>query len=424
MKRACLRTSVAAAALMMASAALAADEVRIMWYSDGNEGQVMADLLKRFEDQNPDITVVLDNVSYQVVTEQLPITLEAGKGPDIARTTNLKALSQHWLDLTPYLADTAYWHQNYGAQADWLRPDGSQAITGFMTQITLTGAFANKTLFEQSGVALPGAGATWDLWVEAASAVAQNQQLPAAFSLDRSGHRLSGPNINHGANYIAADGSPAPVDEGVKAFIGKLVGWTESGQNLKDVWVSAAGASYRTASEDFINAQIPLYFSGSWQISNLSGKIGDMFDWVAVGNPCGPKACSGMPGGAGLVAVKYTEHPEAVAKVMDYLASEPVMREFTERTLFIPSNAALRAAGDLTYQSEDPQVQAALAIFNEDVKNLTAEANTLPAWKWSAAYYTALVTRTGQAMAGELSLDEAFSRMDSDVAEQVAQAQK
>lgn len=183
-----------------------------------------------------------------------------------------------------------------------------------MTQITLTGAFANKTLFEQAGVALPGAGATWDQWVEAASLVAQSQQLPAAFSLDRSGHRLTGPNINYGANYIASDGSPAPVDAGVKTFIGKLVGWTEGGQNLKDVWVSAAGASYRTASEDFINAQIPLYFSGSWQVSNLSGKIGDNFDWVAVGNPCGSKSCSGMPGGAGLVAVKYTRHPEAVAR--------------------------------------------------------------------------------------------------------------
>jgi alpha-1,4-digalacturonate transport system substrate-binding protein len=107
---------------------------------------------------------------------------------------------------------------------------------------------------------------------------------------------------------------------------------------------------------------------------------------------------------------------------MDYLASEPVMREFTERTLFIPSNATLRAAGDLKYRSDDPQVQAALAVFNDDVKNLTPEANRLPAWKWSAAYYTALVTRTGQAMAGELSLDEAFARMDSDIAEQVAQA--
>lgn len=416
----------AALAMLLTSSAMAmaADEVRIMWYSDGNEGQVMADLLARFEEQNPDITVVLDNVSYQVVTEQLPITLEAGNGPDIARLTNIKALADHWLDLTPYLSDKEYWVKNYGEQADWMRPEGSDAITGFMTQITLTGGFANKTLFEQAGVAMPGEGATWDDWVNASAEVAQSQQLIAAFSLDRSGHRLTGPNINYGANYIGPDGMPAPVDDGVKAFTTKLVGWTEEGKNLKDVWVGAAGSSYRSASEDFINAQIPFYFSGSWQVSNLSSKIGTNFDWVAVGNPCGDKSCSGLPGGAGLVAVKYTKHPEAVAKVMEYLASEPVMREFTEKTLFIPSNAAIREAGDLAYASDDAQVQAALAVFKGDVKNLTAEANAMPAWKWASAYYTALVTRTGQAMAGELSLDEAFARMDSDIAEQVAQASK
>ena len=122
------------------------------------------------------------------------------------------------------------------------------------------------------------------------------------------------------------------------------------------------------------------------------------------------------------MAVKYTQHPEAVAKVMDYLASEPVMREFTQRTLFIPSNAAVRAAGDLEYVTTDPQVQPALDAFNADVKNITPEANALPAWKWATAYYTALVTRTGQAMAGEMSLEDAFARMDSDIAEQVAQA--
>ncbi len=422
MKQAYLRGTVIAAALGFASTALAAEEVRIMWYSDGNEGEVVADLLKRFEEQNPDITVALDNVSYQVVKEQLPITLEAGGGPDIARVTDLKALADHWLDLTPYLADKAYWDQNYGEQADWLRPDGSDAITGFMTQITLTGGFANKTLFDQAGVALPAAGSSWDQWVEAAQQVATSQQLPAAFAMDRSGHRMSAPIINFGANYIGADGMPAPVDAGVRDYVGKLVGWTEGGQNLKDVWVSAAGASYRAAAEDFINAQVPLYFSGSWQIGNFSAKIGDNFDWVAVGNPCGPKSCSGIPGGAGLVAVKYTQHPEAVAKVMDYLASEPVMREFTQRTLFIPSNAAVRAAGDLQYVTTDPQVQPALDAFNADVKNITPEANALPAWKWATAYYTALVTRTGQAMAGEMSLEDAFARMDSDIAEQVAQA--
>lgn len=413
-----------AATLGFATMSHAVEDVRIMWYSDGNEGQVLADLLKKFEEENPDIKITLDNVSFQVVTEQLPIALQAGKGPDIARTTNLKALADHWLDLSPYIEDKYYWVRNYGGEADWLRPDGSDAITGFMTQITLTGGFANKTLFEQAGVALPEKGATWDEWVDAAQQVAESQQLAAAFSLDRSGHRLSGPNINYGGNYIAADGMPAPIDEGVKTFLGKLVDWTDDGENLKDVWVSAAGASYRSAAEDFINAQIPFYFSGSWQVSNLSSKIGDNFDWVAVGNPCGSVSCSGMPGGAGLVAVKTTKHPEAVAKVMDYLASEPVMRAFTEQTLFIPSNAGLREANDLAYQSNDPQVQAALTVFNDDVANLTEPAKALPAWKWASAYYTALVTRIGQAMAGEMSLDDAFKRMDSDIAEQVAQAKK
>ena len=40
-------------------------EVRIMWYSDGNEGDVMRDLLDRFEKSNPDIKVMLDRVPYK-----------------------------------------------------------------------------------------------------------------------------------------------------------------------------------------------------------------------------------------------------------------------------------------------------------------------------------------------------------------------
>lgn len=112
--------------------------------------------------------------------------MEAGRGPDIARVTNIKTLADHWLDLTPHIADPAYWQANFGDQFDWMRPDGSNAITGFMTQITLTGGFANKTLFEQAGVPLPGADATWDQWIEAAGKVQDSQQLNVTFVIDRS----------------------------------------------------------------------------------------------------------------------------------------------------------------------------------------------------------------------------------------------
>jgi len=138
-----------------------------------------------------------------------------------------------------------------------MREDGSQAITGFMTQLTLTGGFANATLFEQSDVALPGPTETWDDWVAAASAVQASQGTAAAFAIDRSGHRISGPNVSFGANYIGADGLPAPVDAGTKEFATKLAGWTADGRMLKDTWVSASGSTYRPAADDFINAAIP-----------------------------------------------------------------------------------------------------------------------------------------------------------------------
>ncbi|WP_279480137.1 ABC transporter substrate-binding protein [Aureimonas sp. SK2] len=406
---------------LSASAAHAAD-VRILWYSDGVEGEVMKDLLSRFHEQNPDINVTLDNVAFQVVREQLPIQLEAGQGPDIARVTELKPLSRHWLDLTPYLKNVEGFEAAYGDQLDWMRPDNSDIIPGFMTQITLSSGFANKTLFDRAGVALPGEGATWDQWMEAARTVAASQQVPIPAAIDRSGHRISGPNLSFGANYIAVDGSPAPVDAGVRAFTEKFVGWNRDGTINPEVWVTAAGTTYRAAAEDFVNGQVAFYYSGSWQIPNFSRQIGDAFDWVATGSPCGPSACTGIPGGAGLVAVKYTKEPEAVARVMEYLASEPVAREFAARSLFLPANKAVRDSG-VEYRTEDPQVAAALEKLLAAQKTTSDEAQRLPGWRWSSAYYGALVNRVSQVIAGELSFDQAYARIDVDVRDAVAAAQ-
>lgn len=418
-----LKSILAAVALTLTSTtATLAGDVRVMWYSDGVEGEVIKDLLGRFMKENPDVNVILDNVAYKVVQEQLPIQLEAGQGPDIARVTNLKTIAQHWLDLTPHIKDPAYWTANFGEQADWMRPDGSKAITGFMTQITLTGGFANKTLFEQAGVPLPGEKATWDEWVEAAAKVQASQKLPAAFAIDRSGHRISGPNVSFGANYIAADGKPAPVDAGTKAFAERLVKWTAEKKHSKEVWVSASGSTYRAGADDFINGQIAYYYSGSWQVANLATKIGNNFDWVATGSPCGPVACSGLAGGAALVAIKYTKNPKDVGRVMDFLAREDIVKEFSERTLFLPAHKGVIAKGNLDFKSDNPAVKAALQKFVAASGQIHPNAAALPAWKWGTPYYGALVNRISQVMAGELKLEEAFARIDKDIADQVAQA--
>jgi len=407
---------------LLTSTAASAGDVRVMWYSDGVEGEVMKDLVDRFMSENPGINVILDNVAYSVIKEQLPVQLEAGNGPDVARVTALKDLAKHWLDLRPLVKDPAYWDENFGDKADWMRPDGSDQISGFMTQLTLTGGFANKTLFEQAGVEMPGPQATWEEWAAASKQVADSQQIPFAMAIDRSGHRITAPMLSYGANYIGEDGKPAPLDQGAKDFLTQFVNWTEEGVFAKDVWVSAAGNTYRAAAEDFINGQLAFYYSGSWQVANLTTKIGNNFDWVATGSPCGPAACTGMPGGAALVAVKYTKNPEEVATFMDWMAREEIVREFSERTLFLPAHKGVVEKGGLNFQTDNEQAKAALGTFVEASKATSETALKLPAWRWADTVYAAIVTRVGQTLAGELSLEDTFARIDADIAQKVKDA--
>ena len=53
------RSLLAALALgLLSSTAASAGDVRIMWYSDGVEGEVFQDLVARFMKDNPDINVI------------------------------------------------------------------------------------------------------------------------------------------------------------------------------------------------------------------------------------------------------------------------------------------------------------------------------------------------------------------------------
>src|SRR5437762_12982229 len=115
-----------------------------------------------------------------------------------------------------------------------------------------------------------------------------------------------------------------------------------------------------------------MYLSGSWQIRRMDAQIGKNFDWIAVPNPCGPAACTGIPGGAAFVALKRTKNPKDVGRFPDYLASEPVYAEYMARTENIPAQAAgAKKAGD---HKIAPQAQTALNVLAADDAALSTAA--------------------------------------------------
>lgn len=251
----------------------------------------MHDLLNRFMAQNPDIKVVMDVVDYaNGIQKILPTQLEAGQGPDIARVTDPGGLSQYYLDMSADVKDAKYWEDNFGPFMDWMRPAGSKMIPGFMTQLTVTGPFINKTLFDQAGVAIPSDKSdkvTWDEWVAAASEVAKKTNTPNALAMGRSGHRLAGPAVSMGAKYFDANGKPSLLDDaGFRKMAEMMVQWHKDNVMPLDVW-AGSGGSYVAGDNLFINGKIVMYMSGSWQISAFATKIADNFDWVTVPSTAG-----------------------------------------------------------------------------------------------------------------------------------------
>ncbi len=416
--------NVLALTVLMASMQLAhAGEVRVMCYQDGIECEVTADLAKRFEAANPGTKIVVDTVPYKTIVEQLPVQLAAGQGPDIARVTDLGGLSKYYLDVSKDLKNRKYFDANFGATASWLAPSaGDKGVYGFMSQLTMTGPFVNKTLFEQAKVPMPGAKATWEEWASATRQVASKTQTKAAMAWDRSGHRFAGPAISYGAKIFSGNGESV-IDSGYKTAVEKFVGWHKDGTMLKEVWAGSGGSTYASSIDEFINGNVVMVLAGSWQIGNLQKKVGSNFDWVAVPNPCGPSACSGIPGGAAWVALKTSKSPKETAAFLEFMASETAYTEFTARTNNIPAHAGLAKKG-VDYTSADTASKAALGVFGKGVGNLSPVAYQFQGYMYNRAIMLPTVTRVTQAIVGEMSTDEAINKITSDMKDAIAQAKK
>ena len=417
-----VRLAVLAAMAALPLAAQAAD-IRVMCYQDNIECDVTAAIAKRFEAQNPGTKVIIDTVPYKTIVEQLPVQLAAGQGPDIARVTDLGGLSKYYLDVRPHLKNAAYMETNFGSTLPWLRPTAAdKGIYGFMSQLTMTGPYVNKTLFEQAKVAIPGPKATWDEWVEAARKVSKATQTPAALAWDRSGHRFAGPAISYGAKIFDAKGDLV-LDAGYKTAVTKFVAWHKDGAMLKEVWGGSGGSTYADSIGEFKNGRVAMVLSGSWQIKGLQKDIGNAFDWSAVPNPCGPAACTGIPGGAAWVALKTSKSPKEVGAFLEFMAQEANYSEFVSKTDNIPAHAGLAKKG-VNYATATPAARAALGVFSSGVASLSPVAFQFQGYKYNRAIMLPTVARVTQAIVGEMSVDEAFGKIGADMTDAVKQAQK
>lgn len=404
-------------ALTAGSAAFAVD-LDFMTNSNDNQAEVLADFVERYKEVAPDVTINLNVVGYDVIREQLPVQLEAGSGPDLALVTDLGGLNPYYIDLTPYV-DAAEWEANYGAVLPWYRAGKPDGVYGFHTEMTVTGPYVNLTMFEEAGVDVPAAGATWDEWAEATQAVMDATGSYAGMVMDRSGHRMAGPAMSYGAKYFDADGKWV-IDQGFRDFAQRMVDWHASGLMPPDIWPAVSGTKYANGNEMFFNQDVPFYMSGSWNLGNVQSNVGDKFDWAVVPVPCGPAGCGVMPGGAGLVSFNHSEHPDEAAAFVAWMGQTENAREWYTRTFSIPANAVLQKEGlDYVSAGASPAVAEGLNLFAGMVSaaaEQTPQAFSAQGSPTNTVIFNATTQYLSGVMNGELTLDEAVEKIEEEIA--------
>jgi alpha-1,4-digalacturonate transport system substrate-binding protein len=425
LKLALVLTMVAVSLLGSMASAQDSVTIRIMYHKAANEEDILMELIERFEAENPDINVEVDFVGREILDQTLALQLESGEGPDIARVLDLVALNEYYLDLRPYVADASYWDANLDMTNKAIN-GGTDALYGFMTDVTVTGPYINRTLFEQAGVAVPSDEAdqvSWEEWAEACQQVTEATGVPYPMVMDRTGHRLAGPAISMGAKYFDADGNVAiEGDEGFKAMAELMVQWHQDGTMPMEVWGGSGGEGWNPK-DLFVNAETVFYMSGSWQVRTFEEEIGDAFDWEAVPSPCGPGGCTGMPGGGLMVGFNHTEHPEAVARFMDYMVSEDVYGEFAARSVLIPQHTGLQTAG-VPFATTTEAGADAMNVWLAAQNTLSPIAFDLQFSPYAPTIFNTTRDRLIQVIVGELDLDEAISRMQQDIDDAIAVGQQ
>lgn len=392
-------------AIGIVSALLAQDtiELRFLCFQDGNECEVYADLLARFTQQHPEISVSVDVVAEDQLKARLQAANEAGASYDIARF-NTPRQPGTTLDLRPLIGDSltdsfrpVYFEALRGRQ------DGD-GLYGYPDALGMVAPFVNTSLFAQADIALPAEDAGWDDWLAALDEVVAATDAAYALAVDNKDHRLVGPAMSLGAQYFNAEGGlTLPDDGGLRA-------WLETLTSLLDAGLVPADALTGTGkSQDyFVRGETVMYICGSWKAEEVAAQIGDDFAWAIAPNPAGEAGGAGVAQATWLAADADTDHPQAVAAVFEYLMAAEVSAEFSARTLTVPAREDLAASG-IDYETENEAVVAALNAFAREVPRLQDQAIALDAHPLAAAYYQASNANLRAYFAGDLTLDEALA---------------
>ncbi|GAA4863662.1 sugar ABC transporter substrate-binding protein [Paenibacillus vulneris] len=302
-----------------------------VWFSDGNEGEIMKGIIKDYEAKNTNIKINMIEVPFKDLNTKLKTMIAGGQPPALARvTTDLGAFANQAVDLSQ---NSGGLDSFTGQFLDSLKPFyvvNGKAVAAPM-DVTANGLIYNKTLFDKAGVKVPTSPDnvwTWDEFSAALKQVMDKGGAKYGLVWDYTPQRWSTLLYQFGGSMMSQDGAKATINNeaGVQAaeYFKKL---HTDGIAPTSVWLGGENPNnlFRTGT-------VAAHFAGNWMISNYKDITN--FEWGVTYMPKG-KVRSSVPGGKFAMAFKNSGVEKEATDFINYISSKEVNSKFTQEALFL-----------------------------------------------------------------------------------------
>ncbi|MCD2442870.1 extracellular solute-binding protein [Agromyces sp. SYSU K20354] len=354
---------------------------------DGEGMTPVADIVKKWNDENPDIQVEatkFDGASGDMILK-LETDINAGNGPCLAQLGYAEVPQMFVKGLVEDVADeAAEYADDFSAGAYGMMQVGD-AVVGLPQDTGPLVYFFNATEFEKLGLAVPE---TIDqLASEAATSAASGKYL-AAFTPDEAMYWLSAQSAAAGDTWFTTEGDEWSVDaEGpgsqkVAAF------WQGLVDDKQVITTERWGEGFTQALNDgSLIGHVGAAWEAGFLLDSLDGTPAEGQWRVAQLPDFGAGQVSGPDGGSGVAVMKGCEHP---AEAMEFNAwFNTQIDDLASQGLVVAANGTPQTSEKMLRQFGGQDVLAELA---------TASANLNPDFTYAPGF--ASLTKMNETAAG------------------------
>jgi multiple sugar transport system substrate-binding protein len=298
--------------------------VTLRFWAMGREGEVVQELVRDFERENPDVKVVVQQIPWIAAHEKLLTAFVGGSTPDISQLGNT------WIPEFAALHALAPLDARLGVNG---APAESSYFAGIWETNVVDGQaygvpwyvdtrvlFYRRDILQRAGYdSIPG---TWDEWRRAMAAI-KRVEGPDKFALFLP--------TNENVPWIIFGmqaGSPMLADHGTRGAFSQppfrhgmefAIGLFRDG-----LAPAVQGNQIANRYQEFERGLFSMYISGPWDVGEFSRRLSPAMagKWfiAPLPGPDGPASGVSTAGGSSLVLFKRSRHPEQAWRLITFLS--------------------------------------------------------------------------------------------------------